>query len=377
VNSLLIAVSAALGACVVVLVTLLVVLTRRAERRADTRLEQVVLDFEDRLDALAMDLSEALERAEAEGRRSRFLAEIAGSIDLDEVLARTLESARALPGVDAGLVRIEPRDGERPIVATLGLSQGEAERQAVVGPPERHDARAIEVGYRYPADVDAEELVRAGLAVPLAAEDGRLGYLIVFTRSRDRRFDDDDTSRLEELAERAGPAIENARRFREARRLADLDALTGLRNRRFFHETLAREVARAQRYGRGLALVMVDLDDFKAVNDRVGHLAGDAVLAEAAGRVREVVRSADIACRVGGDEFAVIAPEAGLEEAHELVVRIQRAVSTQPLGKAGRVQVSGGVADLQPQDDAISLFERADERLYAAKHAGKNGLSVA
>jgi diguanylate cyclase (GGDEF)-like protein len=377
VNSLLIAVSAALGACVVVLVTLLVVLTRRAERRADIRLEQVVLDFEDRLDALAMDLSEALERAEAEGRRSRFLAEIAGSIDLDEVLARTLESARALPGVDAGLVRIEPHDGERPIVATLGLSQEEAERQAVVGPPERHDARAIEVGYRYPADVDAEELVRAGLAVPLAAEDGRLGYLIVFTRSRDRRFDDDDTSRLEELAERAGPAIENARRFREARRLADLDALTGLRNRRFFHETLAREVARAQRYGRGLALVMVDLDDFKAVNDRVGHLAGDAVLAEAAGRVREVVRSADIACRVGGDEFAVIAPEAGLEEAHELVVRIQRAVSTQPLGKAGRVQVSGGVADLQPQDDAISLFERADERLYAAKHAGKNGLSVA
>jgi diguanylate cyclase (GGDEF)-like protein len=377
VNSLLIAISAALGVCVVVLVTLLVVLTRRAERRADIRLEQVVLDFKRRLDALTTDLSEALERAETEGRRGRILAEIAGSIDLDEVLARTLESARALPGVDAGLVRLEPHDGERPVVATLGLSQEEAERQAVAGPPERHDARAIELGYRYPPDVDEEELVRAGLAVPLVAEEGRLAYLIVFTRSRDRRFGDDDTSRLEELAEHAGPALENARRFREARRLADLDALTGLRNRRFFHETLAREVARAQRYGRGLALVMVDLDDFKAVNDRVGHLSGDAVLAEAAERIREVVRSADIACRVGGDEFAVIAPEAGLEEAHELVVRIQRAVTTQPLGKAGRVQVSGGVADLQPGDDAVSLFERADEQLYAAKHAGKDGLSVA
>jgi diguanylate cyclase (GGDEF)-like protein len=377
VNSLLIAVSAALGACVVILVTLLVVLTRRAERRADARLERVVLDFEGRLDALAQDLSAALEVAETESRRSRFLAEIAGSIDLDEVLARTLESARALSGVDAALVRLEPHGTEKPIVATLGLSQEEAERQAVVGPPERHDARAIELGYRYPVDVDAEELVRAGLAVPLAAEEDRLGYLIAFTRSRDRRFDDGDIQRLEELSERAGPAIANAHRFREARRLADLDALTGLRNRRFFHDTLAREVARAQRYGRGLALVMIDLDDFKAVNDRVGHLAGDAVLAEAAERVREVVRSADIACRVGGDEFAVIAPEAGLEDAHELVVRIQRAVATRPLGKAGRVQVSAGVAELQPEDDAVSLFERADERLYAAKHAGKDGLSVA
>ena len=376
-NSLLIAVSAALGVCVVILVTLLVVLTRRAERRAEARLEHVALDFEGRLDALAQDLSAALELAETESRRSRFLSEIAGSIDLDEVLARTLESARALSGVDAALVRLEPHGAERPIVATLGLSHEEAERQAVIGPPERHDARAIELGYRYPKEVDSEELVRAGLAVPLVAEEDRLGFLIAFTRSRDRRFDDGDMERLEELSERAGPAIANAHRFREARRLADMDALTGLRNRRFFHDTLAREVARAQRYGRGLALLMIDLDDFKAVNDRVGHLAGDGVLAEAAERVREVVRSADIACRIGGDEFAVIAPEAGLDEARELVVRIQRAVATQPLGKAGRVEVSAGVAELQPEDDAISLFERADEALYASKRAGKDGLSVA
>ena len=76
------------------------------------------------------------------------------------------------------------------------------------------------------------------------------------------------------LALRAGPAIDNARRFREARQLADLDALTGLHNRRYFHETLQREVARAHRYSRNLALVVFDLDDFKAINDRIGHLAG-------------------------------------------------------------------------------------------------------
>src|SRR5205823_280902 len=126
---------------------------------------------------------------------------------------------------------------------------------------------------------------------------------------------------LESLASRAGPAIENARRFREARHLADLDALTGLHNRRFFHETLAREVARAHRYERQLALIVFDLDDFKEVNDKIGHLAGDSVLAEVAERMRTVVRSADIACRVGGDEFGVIIPESTLEDADQLYPR--------------------------------------------------------
>src|SRR5206468_6677430 len=123
------------------------------------------------------------------------------------------------------------------------------------------------------------------------------GYLAVYTRTAGRRFGEDDVRQLEELTERAGPAIENAQRFREARQLADLDALTGLHNRRYFHETLARECARAHRYNRRLGLLVFDLDDFKDVNDRIGHLSGDAALAEAAERMRSVVRSADIACR--------------------------------------------------------------------------------
>src|SRR4029450_3080301 len=83
-----------------------------------------------------------------------------------------------------------------------------------------------------------------------------------------------------ELVRHAVPALDNAFRYREARRLADMDALTGLRNRRFFHETLQRECTRAHRYGRSLSLLVLDLDDFKAINEEVGHLAGDTVLAE-------------------------------------------------------------------------------------------------
>ena len=153
--------------------------------------------------------------------------------------------------------------------------------------------------------------------------------------------------------------------------MAITDALTGLHNRRYFHETLAREVARAHRYSRNLALVVFDLDDFKAINDRIGHLAGDAVLAEAADRIRDVVRSADVACRVGGDEFAVILPESGVGDADQLYRRLEHAVSTKPVGQAGRLHLSAGVTELRPDDDAVAFFERADEALYRAKGAGK------
>jgi diguanylate cyclase (GGDEF)-like protein len=375
-NSLLIAISAFLGMCVVLLATLEVVLARRSGRRADERVDGVVQTLETRMDELASELAGAVERAEEEGRRARFLSDIAGTIDLEDVMARTLEAASALPGVDAALIRLEG-DEPKPIVATVGLSVEEAEGRAIAGPPDGREARAIELRYRYDEGPE-DKLIHGGLAVPLASEiEGRLGYLSVYTRAAGRRFDDEDVHRLEELADRAAPAIENARRFREARQLADLDALTNLHNRRYFHETLAREVARAHRYRRSLTLVILDLDDFKEINDRVGHLGGDGVLAEAADRVRSVVRSADVPCRVGGDEFAVIAPEMGLEQARLLVGRIQRAVSERPIGPAGQVRLSAGVAELYPEDDAISLFERADGQLYAAKQAGKGGMSVA
>jgi diguanylate cyclase (GGDEF)-like protein len=374
VNHLLIGISAALGLCVVLLGVLAAYLARRGGRRADERVSGVVTVLERRMDELAGELAGAVERAEEEGRRSRFLGEIAGSIDLDEVLARTLQAATtALDGGDASVIRLENQEGP-PTVAAHGLSPDGAE--TIAGPPDGSRARAIEVAYRYADETEGQEaLIHRGLAVPLEENGGRLGFLSVFTRDPDRHFGQDDLRRLEELALRAGPALENARRFREARQLADLDALTGLHNRRYFHETLARESARAHRYSRRLALIVFDLDDFKDVNDRIGHLAGDAVLAEAAVRVREVVRTADIPCRVGGDEFAVVLPESGLEQAEQLFARIQNAIGGRPIGQAGRLKVSAGVAELQPEDDSISFFQRADEALYRAKETGK-GRSV-
>jgi diguanylate cyclase (GGDEF)-like protein len=373
VNHLLVIISTALGGIVLLLIALLALTGRRLGRRADERVGAVVQTLERRMDELASELAGAVERAEEEGRRSRFLGEIAGSIDMDEVLARTLEAGTRMEGVDAALIRLESPEGV-PTIAAHGLSADGAE--AIAGPPDGSRARAIEVNYRYrEEDEGGAGLIAGGLAVPLEDNGSRIGYLAVYTRNRDRRFAEDDVRRLEELTQRATPAIENAQRFREARQLADLDALTGLHNRRYFHETLARECARAHRYNRRLGLIVFDLDDFKNVNDKVGHLAGDAVLAEAAERVREVIRTADIPCRVGGDEFAVILPEAGIEQAEQLFGRLQGTISGRPIGQAGRLHISAGVSELKPDDDSISFFERSDEALYRAKEAGK-GQSV-
>jgi two-component system, cell cycle response regulator len=374
VTTVVVSVAAAIAALALLLVV--IVLTLRGRRGGgEERLADLVAEMNARMESVVGELTTALERAQEEGRRNRTFGELAGTIDLDEVLTRTLDAAGAMPGVDAALARLD--DGtQTPIVATLGLTTEEAQRQAIAGPPGGAEARSISLVYQYPADMVSSEsgpdkLIHTGLAVPVQTETGSIGFIAVYSRSRSHTWDDEQVRELEELALRAGPAIENAKRFREARQLADLDALTGLHNRRYFHETLSREVARAHRYGRRLALILFDLDDFKAINDRIGHLAGDAVIAESAERVRDVVRSADIACRVGGDEFAVILPESTLADADQLYARLQAALSARPVGQAGKLSFSAGVAELKPDDDPTGFFECADEALYRAKERGK------
>jgi diguanylate cyclase (GGDEF)-like protein len=365
-----IAVVAAVAVLLALVIVIVVVRGRRRRRSDRHELLARVSELNARMESIVRELSESLRQAQEETRRTRLLGELSGSIDLDEVLARTLEAARAIDGADATLVSIH-ESGDKPVVATAGLSAEDAKRQVISGPPTGHEARAVSIAYQYPPSLEAEDLVHSGLAVPVPGEAGPTGFIAIYSRSRTHRFEEAAIRELEELSQRAGPAIENARRFREARQLADLDALTGLHNRRYFHETLAREVARAHRYDRQLALIVLDIDDFKAINDRIGHLAGDGVLAETADRVREAVRSADVACRVGGDEFAVILPESTTDDADQLYHRLRGAISSRPVAHAGRLFVSAGIAELVPADDPTAFFERADEALYRAKELGK------
>jgi diguanylate cyclase (GGDEF)-like protein len=359
------------GSSIAVFALFALLMLMRERRAADERFAKVMNELTSRMDGMVKELHAAVDQTNDDDQRARILGELAGTIDLDEVLARVLEAAGAIRGVDAALVTVTSSTGEKPIVATVGLSPEEAETQALAGPPDGR-AASMSISYEYAAGAASNgDVIQHGVAVPIAGESSTIGYLTVFSRSPSHSFTHADKKSLEDLAARAGPAIENASRFREARQLADLDALTGLHNRRYFHETLGREVARAHRYGRRLALVVFDLDDFKAINDRIGHLAGDAVLAEVAERVRSVVRSADVACRVGGDEFGIILPESTLTDAEQLSHRMQAAVASRPIGDAGTLQLSAGAAELRSEDDATKFFERADDALYRAKESGK------
>ena len=364
-----IAVGCAVFAAVLLLVLVIVLVRRRPQTHS---LELMLQESSTRVESMLSDLTNALESAHEENARSRQLAEIGSTIDLNEVLARTLEASGALLGVDAALILLDDNDHQNgPLVATVGLSPDETAKPPGPGAPDWSRTRAAIVTYLYPEAGSPADPIRGSIAVPIRAElDDALGTLWVFWRSSQPDPNEEQVALLEELALRAGPAIENARRFQEARQLADMDALTGLHNYRFFHETLAREVTRAHRYDRRLALVIFDIDDFKAVNDRIGHLAGDAVLAEAAQRVRSVVRGADIACRVGGDEFAVILPEAAQPDAEALYRRLEIALQDSRAADPP-LRLSAGIAEIQADDDAISFFKRADAALYRAKEGGK------
>ena len=348
----------------------------RVRNSADQRVADAVQQLAAGMQETIRDLAQAVETAQS-SRADLYVGELAASLDLDEVTQRTLEAASTIQGVEAALLDAEAQEGSR-LNAAVGMPVEEAAKSAVQL-PDNDNLRAVEIVYRYRID-DVESSsasrVRSGVVLPMRSDGATVGSLSAFSRSAgnlgEAQIDD-----LERLAFRAGPALQNARKYAEARALADLDALTGLHNRRFFHETLAREVARAQRYQRRLSLIIFDLDDFKAINDRVGHLAGDAVLAEAAERMLSVVRTADFACRVGGDEFGVVLPESTIGEAELLAGRIARAINSRPITSAGIVNLSAGVAELRPADRPTDLFERADEALYRAKELGKAQTHVA
>ena len=361
----------AAAAAAFVLVVLVTAVLLRARERSEIRMTRALGELGSRMESIAYDLGDAISHVQTENRRQQLVGDFGTSIDLDEVLARTVEAASLIPGVDASLVRATAHDGST-VGAAAGLAEDAADRYVISGPPDGSDVRAVSLTYLYPGGGGGRSAIRSGLAVPLSGEgDDSLGFLSVYGTASDE-LSERTLGDLELLALKAAPAIGNARRYGEARQLADTDALTGLHNRRTFHETLSREVARAQRYGRTLALIVLDLDDFKLVNDTHGHLAGDAVLTAVGERLRSVARTADVACRIGGEEFAVILPECSLADAEAFYQRLATAISTKPISEIGSVQFSAGIGELRPDDDPVSLFERADRSLYAAKGAGKN-----
>ena len=171
-----------------------------------------------------------------------------------------------------------------------------------------------------------------------------------------------------------------ARYHEEVYQLATHDALTELYNRRHFVELVDKEIARALRHGRPLVMCIIDVDLFKPVNDQFGHIAGDGVLRQMAALVRDFVRGEDIAARIGGEEFAVLLPEADLEAARAFAERLREAVAKAAFvlgGEERRITISIGIAGLaDSRRERSALMQAADGALYRAKEEGRNRVCV-
>jgi diguanylate cyclase (GGDEF)-like protein len=170
-------------------------------------------------------------------------------------------------------------------------------------------------------------------------------------------------------------ALKNLELFEEVKSLAIRDGLTGLYNYRHFWELLAHEVEQSRRYHTSLSLLFLDLDNFKVINDTLGHAQGDVVLKTLADYLREALRHADVICRYGGEEFVVLLPKTTVEQAVKLAERLRQRISEIiiPLPEHDlQFTVSIGVAGLLPGMDGEGLVEAADAAMYRAKQAGKN-----
>jgi len=222
--------------------------------------------------------------------------------------------------------------------------------------------------------------VKNMIAVPIQFRDTIKGVLVV-SNKKNGSFDENDLFLIKTLASTAAIAIENARLFAEVQRLSITDELTGAYSRRHFFAIADQELQRASRYGHGFAIIMLDIDHFKQVNDKYGHLIGDKVLKRLAGDLRKIVRGMDFVCRYGGEEFVILLPEVNINRAERTAIRLREYIENNPFETEQgtfTITISAGVAGYSTETTDIgSLLTRADQALYKAKLAGRNKVIIA
>ena len=299
-----------------------------------------------------------------------------------ERLGLALHSARSLVGCDGATVLSQYRRGlerlalgpESPLPREIEPGSEAAVRWMgqAQGPLRIAD---LETEPRLRGDTCPGVPAGPALFVPVRGHSGASGYLAVY-RARGREpFDDHDARQITLLAAWAGLALENLRLAERVEKLAITDDLTQVYNFRFLKSALRREIRRATRFGQQMSLIMLDVDNLKAYNDRHGHLRGSFLLKGMAQLLSRNLRSFDLIAKYGGDEFTLILPQTAREGAMVVAERMRTAVeSTEfPLVPRGAITISLGVGTY-PIDasDGLGLIRAADRALYQAKQSGRN-----
>ncbi len=217
---------------------------------------------------------------------------------------------------------------------------------------------------------------RAVLCLPIRYGDTLLGVLNVESRE-ENAFAPQDVLILNTLADLLATALHNSFVFQKLQQQSITDGLTGIKTRRFFWEALSSEWKRASRSGRPFSVVLIDLDKFKEVNDSLGHLEGDLVLARVGRLLEQKCRQSNVVARYGGDEFVILMPETGIEQAQALAERLRLWLATDPMLEEHHITGSFGVASFPVHGFSMEdLIRVADAGMYVAKHAGGNQVST-
>jgi diguanylate cyclase (GGDEF)-like protein len=335
-------------------------------------------------------------RDELRQNLDRLGATLTHTHDLDGILAVVLDTAIGSAQATGGAIMFLDGDGNLAVQVRRGevaesvdagtvvpLGKGIAGQVAATGEPVCGRAGDGPGLRRVPSEPDAASVI----AVPLKQSGRIVGVLNLYDKEGAREFTSHDLDTILAFSTQAGVAIDNVLLHQEAQRLSLTDPLTGLWNYRYLTIGLGHEIERATRFSRPLAALMLDLDRFKSINDKYGHQVGDAVLIELAGRMRAEVREVDTVSRYGGEEFVIVLPETDAIGAARLAARLGTVIRSTPfcldLGANGHavdprtglnVTASIGVAVFPEHGMTPSrLLRSADDALYAAKDAGRDG----
>ncbi len=338
---------------------------------------------------------EAQQRAEELEGLHRATAALLSTLDLDELLRQILDAAQsAIPAAEKGMLHlISPSTGQLQVRATLGFND---QRISIIRSTKGPGFPAQVARERRPLLVnDAQAgstpdgalegivpemgLVRSIILAPLYYGEQVLGTLSL-SAAQPNAFSDSNLRLLASFAATTTAALQNAILHSEIKQLAVTDPLTGQYNRRAFFDLGQREMERFLRFNHPLSAVMIDMDNFKSVNDSFGHAVGDHMLRIMAERCHAIIRDTDIFGRYGGDEFALLLPDTDLQTAEHIAMRIRESLTNTPwMTERGPVHVTAslGVAHATKEHQKLEdLLADADKALYEAKENGRNRVEV-